>query len=73
MLKVTYFARKSRMLPESALHGTYAGYRKHKNWAWEFSETVNAILKFIEVIIGKRSDNEIYTISETYKKQMNLF
>ena len=52
------------MLAGEALHG----YRKlkHKKLGLRivFHETVNAI-EIIEVIaIGKRSDNEIYTISE---------
>lgn len=56
------------MLAGEALHGNLAGYRKlkHKKLGLRivFHETVNAI-EIIEVIaIGKRSDNEIYTISE---------
>ncbi len=30
-------------------------------------------LNTVSQAAGKRSDNEIYTISVTYKKQMNLF
>ena len=56
------------MLAGEALHGNLSGYRKlkHKKLGLRivFHETVNAI-EIIEVIaIGKRSDNEIYTISE---------
>ena len=51
------------MLAGEALHGNLAGYRK-LGLRIVFHETVNAI-EIIEVIaIGKRSDNEIYTISE---------
>lgn len=60
------------MLAGEALHGNLAGYRKlkHKKLGLKivFHETVNAI-EIIEVIaIGKRSDNEIYTISEKHIK-----
>ena len=56
------------MLAGEALHGNLAGYRKlkHKKLGLRivFHETVNAV-EIIEIIaIGKRSDNEIYTISE---------
>ena len=56
------------MLAGEALHGNLAGYRKlkHKKLGLRivFHETVNAI-EIIEVLaIGKRSDNEIYTISD---------
>ena len=69
MLKVTYQLENQGMLAGEALHGNLAGYRKLKHTKKlglriVFHETVNAI-EIIEVIaIGKRSDNEIYTISE---------
>jgi len=50
------------MLAGEALHGNLAGYRKlkHKKLGLRI-----VAIEIIEVIaIGKRSDNEIYTISE---------